>query len=44
MFAIGSLTIYLPRAAMAGVLLVVAYGMIDWAEMKRILTGHALRR
>ncbi len=39
MFAIGSLTVYLPRAAMAGVLLVVAYGMIDWAEMKRILTG-----
>lgn len=39
MFAFGSLTVYLPRAAMAGVLLVVAYGMIDWAEMKRILTG-----
>ena len=39
MFAIGSLTIYLPRAAMAGVLLVVAYGMIDWAEIRRILTG-----
>jgi sulfate permease, SulP family len=39
MFAIGSLTVYLPRAAMAGVLLVVAYGMIDWAEMKRILQG-----
>jgi sulfate permease, SulP family len=39
MFAIGSLTVYLPRAAMAGVLLVVAYGMIDWAEMKRILWG-----
>jgi sulfate permease, SulP family len=39
MFAIGSLTIYLPRAAMAGVLLVVAYGMVDWAEMGRILKG-----
>ena len=39
MFAFGSLTVYLPRAAMSGVLLVVAYGMIDWAEMKRILTG-----
>jgi sulfate permease, SulP family len=39
MFAIGSYTVYLPRAAMAGVLLVVAYGMIDWAEMKRILLG-----
>ena len=30
---------YVPRAALAGVLVVTAYGMIDRVEMKRILRG-----
>ncbi len=30
---------YVPRAALAGVLVVTAYGMIDKAEMKRIIRG-----
>lgn len=33
------MTAYLPRAALAGVLIVVAIGMIDMAEIKRIWLG-----
>lgn len=32
----GSFATYLPRTALAGVLMVTAYGMVDWIEMKRI--------
>ncbi|MBN1220399.1 MAG: sulfate permease [Anaerolineae bacterium] len=38
-FSLGSLTAYLPRAALAGVLMVTAYGLIDWAEIRRIWRG-----
>ena len=34
---LGPLTAYVPRAALAGVLLVIAYGMIDRKEIVRIL-------
>jgi len=36
---LGPLTAYVPRAALAGVLLVIAYGMIDRKEIARILHG-----
>jgi SulP family sulfate permease len=36
---LGPLTAYIPRAALAGVLLVIAYGMIDRKEIVRILHG-----
>lgn len=39
MLLLGPLTRYLPRAALAGTLLVIAYGMIDRAEIKRIWRG-----
>ena len=37
MFMLAPFAAYVPRAALAGVLVVTAYGMIDKAEMKRIL-------
>ena len=37
MVALAPLARYLPRAALAGVLLVIAWGMIDRLEMRRIL-------
>jgi SulP family sulfate permease len=39
MLLLAPLAAYVPRAALAGVLMVTAYGMIDQAEMKRILRG-----
>ncbi len=36
---LGPLTAYIPRAALAGVLLVIAYGMIDRKEIVRISHG-----
>lgn len=39
LFLLAPLAAYLPRAALAGVLIVTAYGMIDQAEIKRILQG-----
>ncbi len=39
MLTVGSLAAYLPRAALAGVLLLVAYGLVDRAEMARIWRG-----
>ncbi len=37
MMAFAPLAVYLPRTALAGVLLVTAYGMVDRSEMKKIL-------
>lgn len=39
MLALGPLAAYLPRAALAGVLLLVAYGLVDREEMGRIWRG-----
>ena len=39
MFILAPLAAYLPRAALAGVLIVIAYGMIDWVEIRRIWRG-----
>jgi SulP family sulfate permease len=39
MLLIAPLAAYVPRAALAGVLVVTAYGMIDQKEIKRILRG-----
>jgi len=39
MFAVGSLAAYLPRTALAGVLIITAYGMVDRAEIARIWQG-----
>ena len=39
LFFLGPLAAYLPRAALAGVLIVTAYGMVDRAEMARIWQG-----
>ena len=39
MFALAPLTVYLPIAALAAVLIVVAFGLIDKAEITRILRG-----
>lgn len=36
---LGPFARYLPRSALAGVLIVTAYGMIDQAEIRRILQG-----
>lgn len=36
MFALAPLAVYLPRTALAGVLLVTAWGMADRAEMKKV--------
>lgn len=38
-FLLAPLAAYLPRAALAGVLIVTAYGLIDRAEIKRIWRG-----
>jgi SulP family sulfate permease len=37
MLLLAPLAVFLPRAALAGVLLVTAWTMVDWGEMKRIL-------
>ncbi len=39
MFALAPLAAYLPRAALAGVLIVTAVGMIDYHEISRIAKG-----
>lgn len=39
MLTLGPLAAYLPRAALAGVLLLVAYGLVDREEMGRIWRG-----
>lgn len=39
MLTLGPLAAYLPRAALAGVLLLVAYGLVDRKEMTRIWRG-----
>lgn len=39
LFFLGPLAAYLPRAALAGVLMVTAYGMVDRAEFARIWQG-----
>jgi SulP family sulfate permease len=39
MFVLAPYAAYVPRAGLAGVLVITAYGMIDRAEMKRILRG-----
>lgn len=39
MFSVAPLAVYLPRTALAGVLMVTAYGMIDRAEIRRIWQG-----
>lgn len=39
MLVLGPVGQYLPRAALAGLLLIVAYGMIDYKQMARILRG-----
>ena len=39
MFALAPLAAYLPRAALAGVLIVTAYGMVDREEIARIFRG-----
>jgi SulP family sulfate permease len=39
MLILGPLTAYVPRTALAGVLLVTAFGMIDRKEIRRILQG-----
>lgn len=41
MFFIGPMAAYLPRAALAGVLIVTSFGMIDRAEIRRIWQGAA---
>lgn len=33
---LGPLAVHLPQTALAAVLLITAYGMVDWSEMKRI--------
>ncbi len=38
-FTLAPLAAYLPRTALAGVLIITAYGMIDRAEIKRIWQG-----
>jgi SulP family sulfate permease len=39
MFILAPLAAYLPQVALAGVLIVIAYGMIDRAEIRRIWQG-----
>lgn len=39
MFALAPLAVYLPRTALAGVLIVTAYGMVDKTEIARIWRG-----
>lgn len=39
MFVLAPLATYLPRTALAGVLIITAYGMVDRAEMVRIWQG-----
>jgi len=40
MFTLGPLAAFLPTAALAGVLIITAYGMIDKAEIRRIWQSH----
>jgi len=39
MLVLAPLAVYLPRAALAGMLIVIAYGLIDWPEIVRIWQG-----
>lgn len=39
LFFLGPLAAYLPRTALAGALILTAYGMVDRSEMSRILQG-----
>jgi SulP family sulfate permease len=39
MFTLAPLAAYLPRTALAGVLIITAYGMVDRVEIRRILRG-----
>lgn len=39
MFVLAPLAAYLPRTALAGVLIITAYGMVDKAEIRRIWQG-----
>lgn len=39
MLALAPLAVYLPRAALAGMLIVIAYGLINWPEIMRIWHG-----
>lgn len=39
LFTVGPLAAYLPRAAVSGALVVTAYTMIDWQEIRRIWRG-----
>lgn len=39
MLILAPLAVYLPRAALAGMLIVIAYGLIDWPEVVRIWHG-----
>jgi SulP family sulfate permease len=39
MFALGSFAVYVPHTALAAVLILIAYGMIDRAEIRRIWRG-----
>lgn len=41
MFALGPMAAYLPRTALAGVVIVIAYGMVDTVEIRRIWQGAA---
>lgn len=37
MLLLAPLAVYLPRTALAGVLLATAFGMVDWREIRRVL-------
>lgn len=39
LFTLAPLAAYLPRSALAGVLMIIAYGMVDLEEIKRISAG-----
>jgi SulP family sulfate permease len=39
MLILAPLTAYLPRTALAGVLMVIAYGLLDWQQISRIGRG-----
>ncbi len=38
--AVGPLAAWLPNATMAGILFVVAWGLVDWTEIRRILRAN----
>ena len=38
--AVGPLSAWLPNATMAGILFLVAWGLVDWREIKRILRAN----